>query len=75
MKLKMKMRITQRRRQQRNIYYMLKDADKPAGATHFDPKHSVYYKHENGEWFYFENGWGESWEETEVKVDLIKLEV
>ncbi|MBF7683003.1 hypothetical protein I2F27_06645 [Acinetobacter sp. B5B] len=74
MKSKMKKRIIQRRRQQRNIDAMLKDTDKPAGATHFDPKHEVYYKQENGEWFYFEHVWGDFWVATQLKVNLIKLE-
>lgn len=71
----MKNRITQRRRQQRSIYEILKDTDKPIGATHLDPKHEVYYKLENGQWFYFESGWGESWEKTDVKVDLVEIGV
>lgn len=75
MKLKMQKRVTQRRRQQRNIYEMLKDTDKPAGATHFDPKHDVYYKQDGDQWFYFENGWGESWEGIKVKVDLVEIGV
>lgn len=75
MSLKMKMRANQQRRQQRNIYAMQKDTNKPAGATHFDPRHNVYYKQENGQWFYFENGWGGFWKDTTVKVDLVEIEV
>ncbi|MBF7696641.1 hypothetical protein [Acinetobacter rathckeae] len=48
--------------------------DKPIGATHFDVKHCIFYKKDNDQWFYFENGWGESWEKVMGKVDL-ELEV
>ncbi|MBF7687057.1 hypothetical protein [Acinetobacter rathckeae] len=74
MKLKTKMRSNRRCRHQRSMYAMRKDKDRPEGATHFDPRHNVYYKQENGQWFYFENGWGESWEKVMGKVDL-ELEV
>lgn len=73
MNRKMKMRSNQHRRQQRSIYEILKDTDKPIGATHLDPKHEVYYKQDGDQWFYFENGWGESWEGIKVKVDLVKI--
>ncbi|MBF7685929.1 hypothetical protein I2F17_08885 [Acinetobacter sp. B10A] len=52
-----------------------KRGNQPLGATHFDPKHEVYYKQENGQWFYFEDGWGESWEKVTVKVDLVEIGV
>ena len=67
------MRSNKRRRQQRNIYAMLKDTCRPEGATHFDPKYGVYYKQDGDQWFYFECVWGESWEKTKVKVDLVKI--
>ncbi|MBF7685992.1 hypothetical protein I2F17_09200 [Acinetobacter sp. B10A] len=75
MSLKMKMRANQQRRQQRNIYAMQKDTNKPAGTTHFDAEHEVYYKQENGQWFYFEHVWGGFWKDTTVKVDLVEIEV
>lgn len=74
MKLKMKKRITQKRRQQRSVYEML-NRDRPIGATHFDSKHSVFNKKENCKWFYFESTWLDGWVETKVKVDLIEIEV
>ncbi|SDC28624.1 hypothetical protein [Acinetobacter boissieri] len=73
MKRKMKKRITQILRQQRNIDAMRKDTCRPEGATHFDPEHEVYYKQDGEQWSYFEYVWGNLWKETDVKVDLVEI--
>lgn len=66
MKLKMKNRITQRRRQQRSIYEML-NRDRPIGATHFDVKHCIFYKKSNDQWFYFDKVWLDDWVQVQQK--------
>lgn len=77
MKRKMKKRITQGRRHQRSIYEML-NRDRPIGATHFDVKHKVYYKQENGQWFYFDSVWLDDWvpvQQKSVMANVREIEV
>ena len=79
MKRKMKKRITQRRRQQRSIEEMLKHVDKPAGATHFNFEHNVFYRKTGEQWSYFESYWGEYWVDICIRrnelAQLVKIEV
>ncbi|GAB3044838.1 hypothetical protein GCM10027155_07420 [Acinetobacter apis] len=71
MKRKVKQHITQRLRQQRNIKTMLENRQ-PTEATHFHPEQQIYYKQENGKWFYFEHMWGEYWIETDVQLNELE---
>lgn len=77
MKIKMKMQSNQRRRQQRSVYEML-NRDRPMGATHFDVKHSIFYKKDNDQWFYFDMVWLDDWvpvQQKSVMANVKEIEV